>query len=98
MIPHETKRANSAKAIVDLATKLDRAVETFLDSSIALGREQGLNGHGAPLSQGRLMNEVQSAILHLVPSAKLPGAKARETQSKFSRGLRLGDIELVKRL
>jgi hypothetical protein len=97
-IPNETKRANAAKAIVDGLAKLDRAIETFLESSIALGREKALNAHGAPLSGARLLRDVQSAVLIGLPAARLPGARQRLSEARFARGgLRIGAHEIVRR-
>lgn len=92
------KYKTAARAIVDFAAKLNTAIETYIDSGTQLGLEVEAAGLGSPLNRVRLQKDVTQAVLSLLPAAKLPGAKAAQTQAKFSRGLRLADIEITKRV
>lgn len=95
----QKKRDVSAKAIVDLCAKLNTACETYVETSTALGLETGA-GHGPlqPLNRVRLLAEIQTALLILLPAAKLPGRGSKLTQAKFSRGASLAGIQLVERI
>lgn len=95
---NQKKRDASAKSIVDLCGKLDIAIETYLTASAALGAELGGRGAAQPLNHARLLAEVQGVLLVLLKNAKLPGAKARETQAKFSRPLHLAGISVMERI
>ncbi|MGH8237493.1 MAG: hypothetical protein ACREXP_10795 [Steroidobacteraceae bacterium] len=95
-VDNEAKRQRSAKAIVDLCGKLDVAIETFIESSAALGVERG--EREGPLTRKRALADAQGTVLLLVKSAKLPGAKDRETQAKFGRPLRIGGISIMERI